>query len=487
MPIDDHALSAAARTEPRHIGSYPRHHALWHLERLGVVRDLIGFASPDAWALPAQDPPARVALIDTGIARDHPCLTDAVDAALALDLSTHDHGLFAVPAADLTADQPARRAQVLARAAAHAGDDFAGRFCRDLDDADRVTLGYRPAANRAFADHGTAMAGLIGARPVAHLLLHRPAELAPAHRDAGEDAAALPYAGIDPRCTIVPITLAADPDPVAMHAALVYADLIEADMIVFAASLPDPARATIGTGPAGRYAQSSLDAEAVPHSPQARDRWNALHDAVVAASLKRPILCAAGNGADGMVAYPALLAAPDNGIVAVGARTAAGARATYSAGDGSGQPATLYTLSGDGPSVTARGVVVDVFAVPSSADARLVETRPGARAMAVEALVTTDIPGPAGYEGSDHPPVWRPKRAPGDPDVAMDFAAFFATFGGTSAATAVAGGLLALGYTTGNIARGTDPVALKARLIAGQPDDPARGLPMLDWQVVRGT
>ncbi len=479
------------QSEPRHIGSYPRHHALWHLQALGVVDDLEGFASPGAWDTAPGTPPATVVLIDTNVAMDHPCLSDSVDRAAAMDFTTRDHGVFAVPAGGLDAGETARRTALTAAAQDRAGSDFPGMFMADLADSDSTQDGYLPAANPAFADHGTAMAGLIGARPVADVWRHRPAILWPqpgvaAQGMAGEDRVALPYAGIDPRCRIVPVQVSADPDPDAMRTALVYADLLGADLIVYAGSLPDPARTAIALdADGGRLSAAELGSRVVGADDDLDARWTALEEELLAASAHRLILCAAGNGADGILAYPAVLATRDepNGIVAVAACGTAGRLTTYSAGDVVGQAATIRTLSGDRPQVHAQDTAIDLFTASVGADDAIVHGTSGARPVPAERLVTTDVPGRGGYGGGIYGEVWRPATAPDGARVAMDVASFFCTFGGTSAATAVAGGLVALGYTSGIIDRATPPHAVKAALVAALAAED--GSPFLDWPTVR--
>ena len=482
----------SAGSEPRHGGSYPEYHALWHLERLGVVTDLHRFASPDAWnAVQSGGRKTRVALIDTSVDWTHPCLAPAIDRARMIDLAARDFGVFTVPQDDLTGAEAQARAEVIAAAAAGAGQGNAlrDRFLRDLGRAHETQDGYRAAASSAFSGHGTSMAGLIGARPVDNVWLHRPARLSPDPREAGETGAALPYAGIDPFCEIVPISTSALPFPDQMCAALIYADLIGADVIAFAASIPDPTLAGVamvdaeppatGKVPAG---QTAMGDEALPSDPDLLTRWTELKALILDVSQRRLILCAAGNAADGMLSYPANLARDDNGIVAVGACTSDGMRAGYSAGGDSHHPVTLFALSGDGPVADRDLYRLDPFAELPGTDARRLFDRAGAQMMAVETLISTDVAGRPGYSTSPYAKVWRDTPGPDGAPVAYEFTSFFCEFSGTSAATAVATGLIALGFSTGRITRATAPSEIKGALVGGRNYDGEKGEPALTWR-----
>lgn len=485
-------LSPPADSEPRHAGSYPSYHALWHLERLGVVSDLVRFASPDAWGkVSSAGRKTRVALIDTSVDLDHPCLVRAIDRARAMDFAARDLGLFTVPRADLTGAEAQQRAQLVAKAGAEAGtgDTLRDRFLRDLGQSYATHDGLQAATARAFSGHGTSMAGLIGARPAAGVYLHRPARLSPQPQDAGETQVALPYAGIDPFCEIVPISTGAFPGPEGIGAALVFADLIDADLVVLATALPDPTRAAVGTVSATPPAtgqvpvgQTETGAEAVPSDAAQLAAWDALRDLFLDVSDRRLILCAAGNAGDGLLSYPANLAADDNGIVAVGACTSDGLRASYSAG--AGQAVTLFALSGDAPALDGADLRLDPFAEPDNPNQRVLFDAPGARPVAVETLISTDVAGRPGYATSEYGQVWRDEPGPGGAPVAFEFSSFFCEFSGTSAATAVAAGLVSLGFSTGRLDRSAQPAAIKAALVGGRPYDGDAGAPALHWNDV---
>ena len=73
--------------------------------------------------------------------------------------------------------------------------------------------------------------------------------------------------------------------------------------------------------------------------------WTILEHLIIGVSRKIPVICAAGNSGESQLIYPASLAAPDNGIVAVGAVTVEGFRSGYS---NYGEGLTLVAPSDDG-------------------------------------------------------------------------------------------------------------------------------------------
>ena len=201
-------------------GRYAAYHALWHLAEIGVLSDLRGFASP-AWdaaqaRIEGGARPTRVALIDTSVAADHPNLRDAVDADLSFDLCADPDGHAAFR-------DGARLAALVAAARADAGsasqdglhrtplpDGLAPAWDALLDRMGAAAAAGGPAAppfGPSFAAHGTAMAGLIGARPLppgAVPVAGRAVSI-PAGVSLPQPAPAFAYAGVDPFCEIVPI------------------------------------------------------------------------------------------------------------------------------------------------------------------------------------------------------------------------------------------------------------------------------------------
>ena len=146
--------------EPCGIGSYPEYHALWHLAACGVVTDLDTFESP-AWDAAMMAEPVVIALIDTSVAWRHPNLQGAIDTALMLDFAVAPLGAHPVAAADLAPEDAARRAAVMAALADRPDDPEAQALIAHL----RTGAPGASAVSPAFSGHGTAMAGLLAARP----------------------------------------------------------------------------------------------------------------------------------------------------------------------------------------------------------------------------------------------------------------------------------------------------------------------------------
>ncbi|MCR8549294.1 S8 family serine peptidase [Salipiger sp. P9] len=395
--------------EPEGVDSYPEYPALWPLLKIGVVSDAQSFASP-AWdAAEAAQKTVTVALIDTSVAWENPCLYDAVDRARLADFSVDPEGVFPVPDAALTPPELAQR-QALPAAA-------------QLPQAPE-----RAAVRGAFSGHGTAMAGLIGGRPPASgIRLHRPA------RYAGQPASStiedLPFAGVNPYCRIVPISTTSEPNPVVLKNAFTYAQSIGADVIVFATAL-EPVFPPAGGIPApDANSAPALDAD-LAIDAAVQSAWQALDDKIREIGQQTHIVCAAGNTGETAPTYPARLSDPTNLIVSVGALTSEGGLAPYSTAE-----ADVYAPSGDAGRLDREAVRLDPysfkpFGLPANAS--------GGEEVSFLDLISTDVPGPFGYNPSPHE--WEPRAA----DLHLDLGSLFCRFSGTSGATAIAGGLIAL-------------------------------------------
>lgn len=469
--------------EPVRVGSYPSYHALWHLERMKIVDDLVSFRSAP-WRLAAncldkigdcKTTPTRVALIDTQVEHTHPNLRDAVDQVLMLDLTAGPLGYHTVKfdclGTTLQADRIALM-QKAASAAPHATTDLTKRLFEHIgsQDAGRKGVDEKPASA-----HGTAMAGLIGARP-ASAMAHRPGSLSPELKPAGTIPVELPYIGVDPFCEIVPIVTNTAPDPIQTKLALAYAELIEADIIVFSATLSDPTKRVTGYGdlhdPSGNTGTSDPEpghttvvdsakgllqdagAKIADVPSELLPEWEDLERQFVDLSMRIPILCAAGNSDDGLLSYPARLWTKENGIVAVGARTSWNLRASYSAGDRDGMQVTVFSYSGDSEELDRgtdgkNSIRLDPYAAAFGPDAikflEIYDVTETNNNKAVEDLISTDLPGPGGYNPSD---IMKDKA---NSDAIYDIPSYYCRFSGTSGATAVLAGLLSLMAAAGKL------------------------------------
>lgn len=409
--------------QPQGIDRYPEHHALWHLDAVGVFDQSFSYAS-QVWDDAEDNEPVTVALIDTPVAWDHPCLVDSIDLARMVDFSVEASGVFPVPR---DANPALGFPHPLSAEDQTARDAVTARFPDIKDGSDRVAV--RPA----FSAHATAMAGLIGGRPATVEMLHnarfgREGSLA---ASASTETLGLPYSGVNPFCRIVPISTTSDPDPAALEAAFAYAAGIGAKVIVFATALipPDavmhlkPTEFTAGD-------ESRLRAE--------RDARQSLEDAILEAAKDAWVLCAAGNSGANHPDYPASLSAKSEKIVSVGSVTSDGTAAPYSStGD-------IWAPSGDEPGFDRSEYRDDPHGYRP-------EGRPpkpagiAERDVSVLDLVATDVPGPYGYNPSDA--FYRPTRDGHH----LDIGSLFCRFSGTSGAVAVAAGALSLAIQ----ARGT--------------------------------
>lgn len=401
-------FTTGADKHPLGKGLRPAFHALWHLKALGVVDDLTNFGG--AWASHQPDLGVRVAVIDTPVAHDHPNLEGAIDLALMRDFSIHDEGVFVVP----TDDGPIRAARERLVA------DLSEWTGEGVEDAKRTiekeTAKHddRPYCRpRSFGAHGTAIAGLIGARP-ATVDLRKPTFLGEPEEPSDNHALPLPYAGVNPFCTIIPITTSASPDPDMVLAALQYARLIRPDIVVIAAAWEDH-----------RHRKS---------------RWAKVDKALLALCRDSVVLCAAGNSGDIDLAYPACLSVEPDGPIAVTACDTAGNVLAY-APDPKTNDRVLRTLSSWSEACSSKGVIrdpwkaVDPMIVQPAEDPTmegLIVDRPA------EGLIALDAPGPYGYNPSPF------RYRPSGKGPHFDIGSLYCQFSGTSASTALAAGLIGL-------------------------------------------
>ncbi|MBN8631645.1 MAG: S8 family serine peptidase [Rhodobacterales bacterium] len=404
--------------QPLKKGFRPSFHALWHLKALGVITDLATFVG--AWDSidPKPGTEVKIAVIDTPVAYDHPNLRGSIDLALMRDFSVHDDGAFLVPTESghiLT-----RRQELCNELKAWGGTASAKKA---ITSETKGTDKRPPCAPRPNGAHGTAVAGLIGARP-ANVTLRKPSFRTNANQDydasistdlaARDDTIPLPYVGINPFCRIIPISTTASPDPGMVLAALQYAMLIKPDIVVIAAAWEDQ-----------RFRNG---------------RWNAVNKAVLDLGKTAIVLCAAGNSGNTELAYPACLSAAGGSVLAVTACDGKGKVLSY-APDPQDNDNVIRTLSSWTESYTTDGIIIDPW---KAIDPMVVQpsrdpvNKKGVANIPAVSLITLDVPGPYGYNPSPYryrPPVDGPH---------FDIGSLYCHFSGTSAATAVAAGLISL-------------------------------------------
>ena len=466
-----HQIRDCKNIKPR-VGLRPSFHALWHLLPLGVVSNLTDFKSDD-WkvaAKAAKKNPVKVAVIDTPVAYNHPNLRGAIDIGLMRDFSTSDLGNFVVrifedrdqnDGADLISrknlEQKVKGKQgELERAisselleikawlpkAAKLKDLQktlhelleSGRGLGDQVQANQIQeyiaqlehdsspagmkVHYEMTPN--FGSHGTSVAGLIGARPT-QIDLFKPPYF-------GEDLEKpdviknleLPYAGINPFCRIIPISISSTPNPKMLLQAIKYARLIDPDVVVIADSWDRP-----------------KDADVISD-------WQAIKTAFLELCKSSIVVCAAGNEPRNSLVYPASLSQSEKsgaGPWAVGACDEKGTDLSYSPDfqviNGLGHR-MIKTLSSEHSRYDRDVKRLDPW---ENVDPEL-KLPEGDSDFPPTNIVATDVPGDAGYNPS-------PYRSTPDPDGChYEIASLFCRFSGTSAATAIAAGLISLALAT---------------------------------------
>ena len=250
-------------------------HLLWHLEALGVV-DLHN-SSPIWREIEKRGhAPVRVALLETGVDTAHPNLLGAIDMEAQADFSSHHYGTLYQP--DIagvrrprSGGREARRRAEQAAANDQARNLFNTEDTRLMARLERRGVRVpdtvapviealehpnnraRPLAiedpARALGFHGTACAGLIGAR------------IPPRRRWRSQGIPPLPYSGVNPYCTILPISTPVAFDARAALHALIYAVAKGAEIIAIPRNAPTGPNSKIPKADLDRY-QSFLEAVA---------------------------------------------------------------------------------------------------------------------------------------------------------------------------------------------------------------------------------
>jgi len=472
---------------------------LWHLAALGVIT--VDFGSSNEPRLPpnnesalrnATSPvisasvwdaiadrgtisPAKVALIDVGISPDHPNLTTRIDSA-SIDLATHRYGARALEILDDTNSSYKEEKQAFFAGLDISGLGNLGLSVDDKEYLDDIVTEYAASygvlrrildSNTMFASHGTACAGLIVGEPAA--LPSEDGEIASPPEDIftnpdstgthlNKNPNLLPYFGADPFSCLVNITTSFEEDARQFIAAFLYAYLQNVDVIVMPRGIPDPKRSAMepknelkadlerwaNRDAADLFARIAVAeqgaAELEPKASQTGsnpDRmWKILKQLIIGVSRKIPVICAAGNSGESQLIYPASLAARDNGIVAVGAVTVEGFRSGYS---NYGEGLTLVAPSDDSEVFNRHQLRVDRLS-PFTAKHQYSADSGKEYCYSYFSLLSTDLPGVFGYDEGKAP--WSSLLpSANNPGVG---GGYYTSFGGTSGATALVGGVAAL-------------------------------------------
>lgn len=479
---------------------------LWHLSALGVIDADYGPAplvvppAPESALRPVPDPvicatvwdtiaaagplrPARIALIDVGVSRDHPNLVSRLDADASIDLTTHRYGSRVVAITDSTTtfDREERQAFFTGLDITELGslglsdddrdylDDFVAEYAASKGSVRRL---HQPET--LFSSHGTCCAGLMVGEPAtAGSTEPLPPEVAfnaPQMPSPNPNRNLLPYFGVDPFSRLISIRTSFEDDVRQFLAAFLYAYHQHADVIVLPRGLPDPQRSRVPVKnelkadlerwknqtaadlftrlSVGDATEGELDPESAQAGTNPDRAWHILKRLIHGISQQIPIVCAAGNSGESQLIYPACLAGECDGIIAVGAVTPEGFRSGYSNyGDG----LTVVAPSDDGEVFNRHQLRIDrlsPFAAQHNYD---VYDVPEYRYSHVS-LLTTDLSGSFGYDRGQIP--W---------SSVLPFAAnpgigggYYTSFGGTSGAAALIGGVCALIQRSAKAANGAE-------------------------------
>lgn len=461
-------FTAALAAHPAGRGLRPAFEALWHLSELKVVDDLSDFSS-DAWDIAEVESGKKkpvVVVMDTPMDVDHPNLEPNVDRARMRDFSVFNDGAFPIEFDNLEQDEKELRTAL----AAVLGSS------RDMQSGNATTVLYKVAAavvseirtgesgaetNRPWSRprhtlvkqvpgaHGTAVAGLIAGVP-AKVPVQTASYFGATNESSSIQKASLPYAGINPFASIVPISLTAAPYPDMVLGALTYIEALQPDVIVIAAAWADAvdlqgAAPNDSTWPMtlNEHGMNSTE-NCVPGEHSAllsdTDLWMEVTEKLKSLSHRSVILCAAGNTDSEQLVYPASLAAEnDNKIWAVTACDTNGDELSY-APRLDMQKRMIKTLSTQLPRADKGETVTDPyeFVLPELNVKHIAFENVTPRD-----IITLDPSGRQGYNPTEYPATGNESQAP-----LLEIGSLYTRFSGTSAATAIAGGLVSLALLT---------------------------------------
>lgn len=453
----------ALATQPLGRNFRPSFHSLWHLEQLNVVTDLESFDAP-SWDIAEKRKRPVVVVMDTPLDVDHPNLEQQINKSLMRDFSVFNDGAFPFKAMGKETAEFRDRWDLIRTKESNPGDkvnmqhasdwakshtEMASTILTEIRSSDAIK--HSAVVQQEPGAHGTAVAGLIAGVPAIRPQV-KAVNLGAEARPANNTDVDLPYAGINPFASIVPVTLTAAPYPDMVLGALNYIEAIKPDVIVIAAAWADHEMLKASTSAADATWQMEQNEWDVPFTStdkaQTQDAlpptddalWSKVSAKLIALSETSTVLCAAGNVATSELVYPACLCTrTDNNIWAVTACDNDGARLSYAPPliDGARM---IQTLSTQLPRNDREKVVVDPY---SAKLPELTQENPGFQVVGALDLITLDPQGRQGYNPSEFP---APDNTFGAPLV--EIGSLYTRFSGTSAATAVAAGLISLGLTT---------------------------------------
>lgn len=440
---------------------------LWHLERIGLLDPTKPDPTPPIWKDGLRE--IRVAIIDSGCTRRHPNLPKkAVEAAL--DVAVSPDGVVYLEGDQKAARRAWTRVEAeLAPILATIADGSAKQ--RILDRVAKMArkeprlLHVRNPATR-FAAHGTACAGLVAGRtlqpkPAATAVDASAEETLVDDIVAGGDddppplgqGAILPYFGVNPYVTIIPVATPFSHEIAPLVTALIHAVACEADVILMPRAVNDLKR------PGGREA-ASLRSTRFDDDENLKADQAAFAHLLAAIATDRPVVLAAGNDGADAPAYPASLVneatigASD--LIVAGAMNHLGLRASYSNGSYA-TGVTLYAPSDDEETANGKVLRLDPLRdhgaeVAAALPVITGETGSGYSPFGVLAL---DVPERLRADGSE------------DEGATLSRRELYGLFGGTSAASAIVAGVVSLMQAQSR--RRLTGKQVKRRLVASRP------------------
>lgn len=446
---------------------YDWYHYLWHLIAIRAIKVTSGAATPgeyeievDAWPTgPVPGTGETIAMIDTGVNDRHPNLEDRIITDDWVDFAAHPFGAT-FESAPATVPAPPNQLSV-ANSTQHiqrgletpqtasliSGATWSWAATK-LDAAENPLLeklrGGRGVihhtihrSRQRYTSHGTACAGLmVGTPPLASAT-----GIADAPSSFGSGDGPVPYWGVAPGAKLLPITVSAEPTAQQLIFALLYArdHSLSANGTVSVIHFP---REASDPGLAHKYPKG-VQENRYESDPDGLLAWQIFGKLFVAVSDEIPIVCAAGNDGYSHLIYPASKATDNNGIISVGALTYKARRSSYSnyCKEGSECSVTIAAPSNDAEMYTRHQVRLDNEAPHWRNHNNTVHTaqNPSIEVeYSPQALVTTDVPGPHGYADGMLTGLSTEERED------ADSAALYAMFGGTSGASAIVAGAIAL-------------------------------------------
>lgn len=464
-------LLTAVNSHPTGRGLRPTFEALWHLEALKVVDDLSSFSS-DAWDMAENTRHPIVVVMDTPMDIHHSNLKNNIDFARMRDFSVYNDGAFPVSYESLNQDEKNQRIaleaelQIALEAQQQDNNEESNTnliSCIASSVASEIAVGKlgeearaKPFKSRELlakqlpGAHGTAVAGLVAGYPATEPL-QTAAYLGATNTPSETIQAQLPYAGINPFATIIPISLTAAPYPDMVLGALTYIEAIKPDIVVIAAAWAESTDLTGVPNDDESWAMALNDKsmkfvtsdanEIHPTFTQDAAVWASVTNKIKSISNDSIVLCAAGNVDSNQLVYPAnLCTETDNNLWAVTACDVDGEKLSY-APRIQENARMIKTLSTQLPRADQVETVIDPYTDKLD---ELNVNHIAPKFVSPRDIITLDPGGSQGYNPTEFS-----SASPSSEEPLLEIGSLYARFSGTSAATAIAGGLASLALSMG--------------------------------------